>query len=67
MVIKMDREVHKIFDSILKLIMLEYGNEFLLYIGIEKSIKQILHAESQPKKEDNYILISYANWMTAPY
>lgn len=50
MVICMNREIHKIYDAILKLIILSYPDEFLSYLGVEKSIKQILHTEIITKK-----------------
>ncbi len=46
----MDREIHKIYDASLKLLMLDYANEFLTYIGEEKSMKQILKTEITTKK-----------------
>ena len=46
----MNREIHKIYDTILKLIILSYPDEFLSYLGVEKSIKQILHTEIITKK-----------------
>lgn len=46
----MNREIHKIYDAILKLIILSYPDEFLSYLGVEKSIKQILHTEIITKK-----------------
>lgn len=46
----MKKEIHKIFDKILKLILIEYADEFLLYIGVDKAMKKILHTEITTKK-----------------
>ena len=41
----MNREIHKIYDLIMKLIILLYLNEFLTYIGEERKITEILNTE----------------------
>lgn len=41
----MDRDVHDIYDVILKIIISVYGTLFLNYIGIEDEIKEILNVE----------------------
>ena len=41
----MDRNVHDIYDVILKIIIIVYGVVFLNYIGVEKNIKKILKTE----------------------
>ena len=41
----MDREIHDIYDVILKIIAAVYGNAFLRYIGIDHKIKKILNVE----------------------
>ena len=38
----MKRKIHAIYDIILKMIIMEYSNDFLKFIGIEKSIKKVL-------------------------
>ena len=40
-----DRDVHDIYDVILKIIISVYGTLFLNYIGIEDEIKEILNVE----------------------
>ena len=47
---KMSREIHKIYDVILKIIMLAYAGEFLEYIGENRAIKEILNTEIITKK-----------------
>lgn len=46
----MSREIHKIFDVILKIIMLTYAEEFLEYIEEKRTIKKILNTEIITKK-----------------
>lgn len=41
----MDRDIHDIYDVILKIIANVYGTLFLNYIGIEQEIKEILNVE----------------------
>ena len=41
----MDRDIHTIYDVILKIIALVYGTTFLNYIGIEKEVKEIFNIE----------------------
>ena len=41
----MDREIHNLYDVILKIIAVVYGTIFLNYIGIEGEIKEILNVE----------------------
>ena len=41
----MDREVHKIYDYIMKVIIIVYLNEFLMYIGDERKITEVLKTE----------------------
>ncbi|MDO5860045.1 hypothetical protein [Methanobrevibacter sp.] len=41
----MEREIHDIYDVILKIIATVYKNDFLRYIGIEHEIKKILNVE----------------------
>ena len=46
----MKRKIHTIYDIILKMIIMEYSNDFLKFIGIEKSIKKVLKTEFITKK-----------------
>ena len=41
----MDREIHKIYDYIMKVIIIVYLNEFLMYIGDERKITEVLKTE----------------------
>lgn len=41
----MDRDIHDIFDVILKIIAVVYGTIFLNYIGIEEEMEKILKVE----------------------
>ena len=41
----MDRNIHDIYDVILKIIIAVYGSVFLNFMGIEKEIKEILSVE----------------------
>ena len=41
----MDRDIHDIFDVILKIIAEIYGTVFLEYIGIDKKISKNLNVE----------------------
>ena len=41
----MKREIHRIYDTILKIVILTYSIEFLKYIGEEREIKEILQTE----------------------
>lgn len=43
-------KIHTIYDIILKMIIMEYSNDFLKFIGIEKSIKKVLKTEFINKK-----------------
>lgn len=43
--ILMSREIYKIYDFIMKLIIIFYLNEFLMYIGEERKIVEILNTE----------------------
>lgn len=46
----MKRKIHTIYDIILKMIIMEYSDEFLKFIGVKKSIKKILKTEFVTKK-----------------
>ncbi|WP_407423624.1 hypothetical protein [Methanobrevibacter sp.] len=52
----MNREIHPVYDVILKMIVLIYGTSFLNYIGIEKEIKSILGVEFVTLTGKKYIL-----------
>ena len=41
----MERDIRKIYDFIMKLIIILYLNEFLIYIGEERKIVEILNTE----------------------
>lgn len=41
----MNRDIHDIYDVILKIIILVYGEDFLSFIGINKNIKEVLKTE----------------------
>ena len=41
----MNRDIHTIYDVILKIIAFAYGTTFLNYIGIEKEVKEIFNIE----------------------
>ena len=41
----MNRDIHTIYDVILKIIALSYGTTFLNYMGIEKEVKEIFSIE----------------------
>ena len=41
----MNREIHKIYDYIMKIIIIIYLNEFLMYIGEERKITEVLKTE----------------------
>ena len=48
--VKMNREIHTIFDIILKLIIIAYSNEFLKLIGEKRTIEKILKTNIITKK-----------------
>lgn len=48
----MNREIHKIYDFVLKIIMIVYGIDFLKYIGEERKISKILKTELIALKGD---------------
>lgn len=48
----MNREIHKIYDFVLKVIMIVYGIDFLRYIGEERKISKILKTELIALKGD---------------
>lgn len=58
----MSKKIHKIYDTILKLIMLAYASEFLLYVGEERKIKRILNTEITTKKGRKLYLDFFVNW-----
>ena len=41
----MARKIHKIYDILMKIIILTYDMEFLKYIGMEQPIAEILQTE----------------------
>jgi hypothetical protein len=41
----MDRDVHDIYDVILKIVATVYGTYFLNYIGIDKELDEVLNIE----------------------
>lgn len=52
----MNREIHDIYDVIMKIIIVVYGDSFLKYIGIEKDIKEILETEFVTLNGNKYYL-----------
>lgn len=66
----MDRDVHDIYDVILKIIISVYGTLFLNYIGIEDEIKEILNVEFTTltgKKRVFGFFVSFEKWQSLPY
>lgn len=66
----MDRDVHDIYDVILKIIISVYGTLFLNYIGIEDEIKEILNVEFTTltgKKGYLDFFVSFEKWQSLPY
>jgi hypothetical protein len=52
----MNREIHDIYDVILKIIIVVYGEVFLNFIGIDKKIKKILKTEFVTVNGTKYFL-----------
>ena len=52
----MDRNIHDIYDVILKIILVVYREDFLSFIGINKNIKEVLKTEFVTLNGDKYYL-----------